>query len=459
MLKPHTSHWAAMLVVVVCAALTSALLLTACGGSGASSDSSTSSASLSQSQDQEPFVDYEFKPPENEYDGPLFKLSQDYPTEEPSADELPDFFKTDFRKDWRTYMMQAREYCLEGNSEVEWQVEKNKVRGWYNMPWQTYGPFGREAIHGLTKEAPIKPLQLAPSQTYPNGVAYAIGFYNSFGAYTIGQVWKDHNHPDPEFASTQGFPVGTVVCKPLFLNMPPEVVAEQIPSLTDPVQWPAYATVNFGSSERKVQEVTLIQMDFMVRDERAPSGWIFGTFQYNGAIGNSDPWKNLVPVGMMWGNDPDYAKNNEEVPITDSRGNFPPPQAISATPINSGLEETVINPKAGELPPTHLGWDGRLNGPVDNPLSSCMSCHMTASSPTEEISPLFTQVSERPTTGTPEWDEWWMQWFQNVGWKNGALEKFMNATYALDFSLQLSAALKNFYESEKGKDFKFTVRR
>jgi hypothetical protein len=28
--------------------------------------------------------------------------------------------------------------------------------------------------------------------------------------------------------------------------------------------------------------------------------------------------------------------------------------------------KTVINADASELPATHIGWNGRLNGPVDN---------------------------------------------------------------------------------------------
>lgn len=125
--------------------------------------------------------------------------------------------------------------------------------------------------------------------------------------------------------------------------------------------------------------------------------------------------------------------------------------AVSKTPINKGLEQTIINPDRKELPPTHLGWDGRLNGPLDNSLSSCFSCHMTASFPNKELSPLFTSPNQRPTSGTPEWDKWWMQWFQNVAWTaNGkTLKKFMDAKYSLDLSLQLSDSIRNFYRSEK----------
>ena len=58
----------------------------------------------------------------------------------------------------------------------------------------------------------------------------------------------------------------------------------------------------------------------------------------------------MVPVGLMWGNDP------------------------AGLP----LKESWINPSAPAYAKAHLGFEGRLNGPVDNPVSACMSCHATA---------------------------------------------------------------------------------
>jgi hypothetical protein len=102
-----------------------------------------------------------------------------------------------------------------------------------------------------------------------------------------------------------------------------------------------------------VLPVRLLQIDIAVKDHRAgPTGWIFGTFVYGGGPGGpkGSGWTNVAPVGVMWGNDPGYS------------GSGP-------------LKETWINPKV-RMP--HLGYQGRLNGPVDNPISSCISCHMTA---------------------------------------------------------------------------------
>lgn len=431
--------------------LAATVLLSACG-------SSTGVA------DQKPFPSYNknYVPKPDEYSGPLFKLSQSYPTQLPSKKELPAFFKTNFRKDWHKYLIEARRYCFEGNIQTGWHVQKNKVRHWYHMPWQDWGIEGREAIHGLTREAPMSPFQIGPEQEYSAAYAYAIGFYNSFGGYTIGRVWRDHNHPDYAYASTKGFPVGTVVCKLLFLNMPSRVTAK-IPSLkTDPTEWKAY-TEEFAPNnkrpkttpKRKVQEIPLLQMDVMVRDERASAGWVFGTYQYNGALHHRNRWYNLVPVGLMWGNDPGNRKSIPSVAEIKK----PEAKKYLKTPINPELQETVINP-SDDVPSTHLGWNGRLNGPADNRLSSCASCHMTASAspnsaepknPAKSFSPPLSGLfaPEKPEHEGPESENWWMQWFQNVGWKkvtgHSVLEKFMNAEYSTDFSLQLSKALGNFF--------------
>jgi len=248
------------------------------------------------------------------------------------------------------------------------------------------------------------------------------------------------------------------------LEMSPDLIVKEIPYLDNPIQWQAYTAVGFNSppenamhtpvpeQPRRVKELTLIQMDIMIRDDRAPSGWIFGTFQYNGKLANANPWNNLIPVGLMWGNDPDYAGNDQNIPVTNQDGSFPPVSPVSKTPINPALTQTIINPDTNELPATHLGWEGRLNGPVDNPRSSCMSCHMTASYPEQDLSPLFVDPKIRWPTTTAEWNRWWMQWFQNVGWRNGELDKFVlekvkEPADSLDFSLQLSAALQNFDQS------------
>lgn len=399
----------------------------ACSDNSKKDPGTTASTGTPSAGGEQPFPDFGFMvTPQQAADSgfKVFQLSQNFPAE-PPKEKLPDFFSIDFKKDWKQYLLAVQKYCFEGNTDVDFRVQENKVRSWYHMPWQHYGPNGREGFHGLTKEAPVKPQQLAYTQNYGTSGAWAIGFFNDVAGYTIGQVWKDHDNPDPA-AMGSGFKNGAVLFKILFLSMPQSIAEQQVPFLQNGIWWDAYATYNFNSSERTHIKVALIQMDIMVRDERAPNGWVFGNFQYNGKMNKANKWENLVPVGLMWGQDPE---NNT---------NFSNPQPTK-TIINTKLVETIINPDTTELPPTHLGWNGRLNGPVDNPMSSCYSCHSTAEYPQgSPISPLFDSDTLK---ANPPGSTGWMRWFSNL--KCGT--PFDSPGYqSTDFCLQMAEAIQNF---------------
>ena len=97
-----------------------------------------------------------------------------------------------------------------------------------------------------------------------------------------------------------------------------------------------------------------MQIDIAVKDRRAgATGWYFATYAYDASRTGASPWTRMAPVGLMWGNDPAGAP----------------------------IRESWINPAAPAYARAHLGVDGRLNGPVDNPASACMSCHSTAQAP------------------------------------------------------------------------------
>jgi len=192
-------------------------------------------------------------------------------------------------------------------------------------------------------------------------------------------MWKDPANPDPKVLDKRypdgGFPKGTVFAKLLFTDAPKGT--DQVDYLVNPLQWKAFITDNFWvSTTRSVGTVNLLQMDISVRDPRADrsptnpqgTGWVFGTFCYNGKLNNANKFMNLVPVGIMWGNDPDNKVNTTNP--------FPPIKTV----VNKDLKETVIFESA-HLPAQHLGWNGRLNGPADLNTVSCLSCHNAAQYP------------------------------------------------------------------------------
>ena len=389
------------------------------------------------------FPDFAFLASPGDYDGRVFLLSQDFPQEKPKKDAgVEKLLAMDFKADWKAYALAVRDYVLEGNGnpkdvENSFYLEDNQVRSWYHVPWQHWGSTGREGIHGLTQEGPINAKMLAQEQESKSH-AYAVGFYNDLGGYTIGQVWPEIGPPSFDYLMQgNGFPEGTVVGKVLYTTLN----ETEVPYLTNPVTWNAsvyaYDVPGSGITDNKDQTriiapVQLIQMDIMVRDEKAieTGGWVFGTFVYNGTLGNEDPWKNLQPVGVMWGNDPEVKISlNNETPVK--------------TETNPELKETVINDDAS-MPAMHLGWGFRLNGPVDNANSSCMSCHSTAQYPgVSSILPMFNNPPHQVPPVNSLASDGWMRWFRNVPcgtpFDDGQAISF-------DYSLQLQKSVENYVE-------------
>jgi hypothetical protein len=106
-------------------------------------------------------------------------------------------------------------------------------------------------------------------------------------------------------------------------------------------------------------------------------------------------------------------------------------------PNNGPLQETAINPQALGIV-QHLGYNGRLNGPVDNPRSSCLSCHSTAQIPSD--------LSQPTTSGIPPANAslaTLRRYFRNI--KSGT--PFTPGQLSLDYSLQLQNGIANLARS------------
>ena len=395
---------------------------------------------------------------------PVFKIKTDFPTVKPK--KMPEFItKIDFKKEPKKYIEAVRQYGLEGNRN-NWNPYLNKIRDWYHIPWlhpssdgysATDGnegpPFGgTEGFHGLIKEAPVSALQLSPKQNGANYGVYAVTLINDMAGYAMGRMWKDPNNPNYKVLdkrySDGGFPEGTVFIKLLFTDAPKIGLGDEIDYLVNPMTWNAYITNTFmneipkGKTEapkRSVNEVHLLQMDISVRDPRAnrsPSnpegtGWVFGTFCYNGKLNKKDKFMNLVPVGLMWGNDPEDRTN-----MTTA---FP----YTKTTVNKNLKETVIF-ESDDLPPQHLGWNGRLDGPADLTTSSCISCHNSAGFPQHaklmmSDAPKYNGSKTPPPVGGS--DEW-MQYYQNIECGESIDQE---TQYSTDFSFQVAISLQNYF--------------
>jgi hypothetical protein len=357
------------------------------------------------------FPDAHEKPPAG-WTGPVFKLSQSYPTTAPAPGTLP-WKAFDYKTQPLQYIMAVYRYALEGNVATQFHGFDNTVRKWYHAPWMHYGSNGREFIRGMTRERNSRPRELAPTQTcyWQN---WAVGLYNAPGGFVIGQVWKVATSPDPKKSK---FPDGTVSVKLLFTA----ATEAQVPYLRNGFKWqgnldPVGAggcTSADPTGTRTPANLTLLQIDLAVRDTRADAstGWIMGTMVYDGNASGATPWDRMIPVGVQWGNDPTLT------PAKHAAG--------------ERVKESWINPAL--TIPQHLGWLGRLNGPVDNPVSACLSCHGTAQSPA--LSPMI------PPSGATDAQK--MRWFRNVKTNDAFDAGSSSNPESLRYSLQLAVGIQN----------------
>ena len=345
------------------------------------------------------------------YTGPWFKASQSYPTTAPSGDSPWLNIKfDDGTVGAMDYLYALREYAFEGMIDADFRPQDNKIRSWFHMPMMTFGPRRREPSHGLTSERSVTGPELGLKQgtTIHN---YAIGFYNAAGAVTIGEVWKSAS---PNLQKAKFLP-GTMTFKILFSDVKAQdFQGEDL--LEGAPQWNIITPLGR-------QSVRLVQMDVATVDPRSPTGWVFGTFAYQKSAGDLSSWRRLRPVGLSWGNDEGFTPSDQQS--------------------GKKLRETTISEPIPLYAASHLGWAGRTNGPVDNPISGCLSCHSTAQFPVvAPIVPPATCITDNQK----------LHWFRNFPGSRpfGAVDsttcspiQIDDPLFSLDFSLQMQVAVQS----------------
>jgi hypothetical protein len=287
-----------------------------------------------------------------------------------------------------------------------------RAQKWYPAPRMMFGdpstPGVREAARGMTLERRIGSGELA-GNTLPFR-NYAVAYYDERGAHTYQSVWSTAT-PGKDVADTAIMQMaeGSLVFKLLFS-------AAQPTDFPQDILQGSVATSVLPNAGGPAMPVRLLQIDIAVRDNRAGvTGWYFTTYTYDRSVQNTSPWRRMVPVGLMWGNDP----------------NGPP------------LTQSWINPNAPVYARQHLGVDGRLNGPVDNRASACMSCHSAAQAPT---------IAQMLPQGGCNQVPFRANWFRNLPGSQ-AFGRFTpsgatcittpppTAPVAADYSLQLAATV------------------
>ncbi len=350
--------------------------------------------------------------------GKVFQLSQNYgearrDTNEEFAWKQIVRSPEEFQTKWKEYLFAVLDYAYAGNLETDWTVRENQQRKWFHAPWMHAGATGREFMRGLTVERRSCTKELIEGKICDDDKLpienWAVSVYNEPGAYYIGQVWSEmlKRNPNPSKFPAGGFPEGTVAVKLLFTQA-------ETPFLKNSINWKA----DIYRGKMPPQTMRLLQVDVSVRDDVSPTGWVFGTFIYHDDAPevpyavelppDRQGWLRIEPLGLMFGNETAESFLNRGVPV-----------------------------------PQHFGCRERLNGPVDNPKSSCLSCHAQSEVP-QDLDFNKLNLSYPPMSCDAETDEFW---FKHVNPRSDVkAERTISApdkkTVSLDFSLQLREGIE-----------------
>jgi hypothetical protein len=320
-------------------------------------------------------------PPQSQYNGPLFQLSHNWPTQALPQIANPPWSKaigggTINKTNAAAYVAALKDYVSANARQLilnyqNWDAAKAH---WYNEPW--LGSI-RESIHGAYAAGQFGPSIFPGTGLTTTFDTHVLTYYDERAAYSLYKVWKaDAANPDVKTENFQ-FDEGSVIVKAaMFVSDDPKHQTNWWPVTKGAAEWPLFISVPESKKPRPAAAVLksyVMQFDIIVKDSiSAPkTGWVFSTLVYDASVGG-DAWDKMVPLGAMWGNDPDV--NSALVP-------------------SPSLNETWINPAAPKYSKQTLGWGGRLSGPNDGatndiqvgttveknaPDSACMSCHSPA---------------------------------------------------------------------------------
>ncbi len=294
------------------------------------------------------------------------------------------------------------------------------------MPWLNVGDAGREAVHGLTKERDMEPTAIYPETMNfafkkTGGSDWGIGFYNDIACASLNKIFGNHNNggvvqkPDPAFFQATSldkssgeirnnlFPDGSASVKVLFTTA-------ELMALKNTFTWIGNTSLP-RQTARGYRPMRLVQIDVAIKDSKIigtnkdADHWLMLTYYFddntvdnyfhaNSTLKNDPrfaktglaPFLKMRPIGVQWGFDP-----------------------ATSRIFKGSTTNTTKNEFHGQKP-------NLLNGPADNPTSSCLSCHGAAGTTTRMV----------------------------PGVKDYAHYKNIRNKGTLDFSMQLAFAKRNY---------------
>lgn len=430
-----------------------------------------------------------FPTPDEYFDGYFNASNLDYPKELPASmwDPNNDLKAPLTQETAEAYMLALKDAIepdmrtLVENHEA-WNA---KAAGWYNMVWRGAGLPGDPAnpISGREVIMNTNTGQIVPNTSWAENYRptpkftqnYGVIYYNERAAYTLGQVFKDVENPDP---SKMEFADGSIVVKVEAATVQPDqwpwTDEGSPPSVLDrAASWKVYRPTTEDQKAYQlapkddkpelkniVQSVYPFQMAIKVKDSNASpdTGWVYMGFVYDAGSDGETAWDRFIPAGLMWGNDPEYATTFSGKP-----------------PEGESLKETWVNDNAPPFVKDTMGWGGRFAAPMDVavrhnvriPLtgsdeppgdgfrvSSCLSCHGAAQHPfADNLYPSPDNSFPPPDgdepfhlylPGSPEWQ----RWFQN---RTGT-EAMTDTSIALDYDLSSTIALMIWLDAKEGSN-------
>lgn len=344
-----------------------------------------------------------------------------------------------------------------GKTQYESHFRSNSLRTWCHTPWLNVTEKGREAIHGLTKEFPIRTTHVytVPRDTEmtEDAVTWGISFFNKPTCGEYANFFNEKNSMLPTITEMKPqfkTPDGGLAFKLLFNTMPDwqnQMRGQWTSSSQDlkTYNWWTHVSharqddkpANGDESLREISNVALVQIDISLKDARLKGtnpllkNWIMLTYYFDPNFKNEyladmnipEALKYMRPVGLQFG-----LNAGQSHIFAGSRNNH----IVSKVP-------------AGEsLPPELDRFSTRLNGPVDNINGSCLGCH-AAGGLRFNVGPMTKTSKHPPMTFLSNED--YVAFLKDMKKNPGISGDF-------DFNMQLDKAMRNFVNRNRPKEQK-----
>lgn len=400
-------------------------------------------------------------PPADVYNGNLFQLRHDYPSEA-AVKQLPPWKTVTnngpiTQQNAMAYVEALKSYVSADMRKLIYDYDNWNAsqEPWWESIWLGTE---REPIHGFYVGSGFPAGTLTHQKL--DLTTYVLTLYDNTAATTLGNIWgttlEEAYNPNITNPGAQ-YAEGSVIVKFAFVT---PCGADWSP-MKGAAMLPIYAPLNTsngsGNNPDKSQcpnngsagdvnnpsltNIYLMQFDIIVKDSQAApdTGWVFSTLIYDKDAPGKDAWDKMVPLGATWGGNPDV--------INTSSAAITPPATV-----DQKLTENWINLNTPEYARSTLGWDGRLSGPNDGAVvtpawagghyypagissAGCLGCHSSAQynpkslttnqpnmtsfllpSTTQPPQPSAPPLSNGPADALVLFEpgsEGWMKWFQS----------------------------------------------